>query len=80
MWTQCSYIVQIFAEVHKDEEKDKFMVQSTPEYVRASGVDIVEKGPKRGLIKINYGTWGAKRELRDTILKPTYTPISEEAL
>ncbi len=50
----------------------------TPEYVRGSGYDIVEKGPKPGLIKINYGTWGAECELLDTIVKPTYTPITEE--
>lgn len=53
-------------------------VLDTPEYVRASGVDIVEKGPKPGFIKINYGTWGAECELRDTIVKPTYTRISED--
>lgn len=52
---------------------------NTPEYVRASGVDIVEKGPKPGFIKINYGTWGTNLELRDTIVKPTYTPISKDA-
>lgn len=51
----------------------------TPEYVRASGVDIVEKGPKPGYIKINYGTWGVECELRDTIVKATYTPISKDA-
>lgn len=53
-------------------------VLDTPEYVRASGVDIVEKGPKPGFIKIYYGTWGAECELRDTIVKPTYTRISED--
>lgn len=52
----------------------------TPEYVRASGVDIVEKGPKPGYIKINYGTWGVECELRDTIVKATYTPISKDAM
>ena len=51
----------------------------TPEYVRASGVDIVEKGPKPGYIKINYGTSGVECELRDTIVKATYTPISKDA-
>jgi len=51
----------------------------TPEYVRSSGVDLVEKGPCPGLIKINYGTWMPEYELRDTIVKPTYTKISEDA-
>ena len=66
--------------LYYDIDMDGEQLLSTPEYVRASGVDIVENGPKPGLIKINYGTWGAKRDLRDTIVKPTYTPISEEAL
>lgn len=51
----------------------------TPEYVRSSGVDIVEKGPEPGLIKINYGTWGVECELRDTVVRPTYTRISKDA-
>ena len=41
---------------------------STPEYVRGSGVDLVEKGPRPGFIKINYGTDG-----------PDHTPISKDA-
>ena len=66
--------------LYYDTDIERVQLLSTPEYIQASGVDIVEKGPKPGLIKINYGTCGANRELRDTILKPTYTPISEEAL
>ncbi len=65
--------------LYYDTDSDEQHLLSTPEYVRASGVDIVEKGPKPGLIKINYGTWGAECELRDTIVKPTYTRISEDA-
>lgn len=49
----------------------------TPEYVRASGVDLVEKGPGKGLIKINWGAYDGI--VHDTIVKPTYTPISSEA-
>lgn len=59
-------------------DPDKEQLLSTPEYLRASGVDIVEKGPRPGLIKINYGTWGPDYEIRDTIVKPTYTPITKE--
>lgn len=58
--------------------KDQSLLD-TPEYVRSSGVDIVEKGPAPGLIKINYGTYGMEFELRDTIVKPTYTRISKNA-
>lgn len=51
----------------------------TSEFVRSSGVDIVEKGPRPGFIKINYDTGGLKCELKDTIVKPTYTRISKDA-
>lgn len=49
---------------------------STPYYVRESGVDLIEKGPRKGLIKINYGAFDG--EIHDTIVKPTYTPITPE--
>lgn len=52
---------------------------NTPEYVRSSGVDIVEKGPSPGLIKINYSSSGMKCELQDTVVRPTYTRISKDA-
>ncbi|MCM1222718.1 MAG: hypothetical protein NC548_50500 [Lachnospiraceae bacterium] len=58
--------------------------QSTPlldtnEFIRGSGVEIVENGPRGGLIRINYicnidGVY----EIRDTLVAPTYTPISED--
>lgn len=51
----------------------------TPEYVRGSGVDLVEKGPRPGFIKINYGTDHPDYLILDTIVKPTYTPISKDA-
>ncbi|MDE6537619.1 MAG: hypothetical protein K2M13_06245 [Muribaculaceae bacterium] len=65
--------------LYYDTDSDEQHLLSTPEYVRASGVDLVEKGPTPGLIKINYGTWGTECELRDTIVRPTYTRISEDA-
>lgn len=49
---------------------------STPEKLRASGLEIVEKGPRKGLIKINYYDW--QRGIRDTIVEPTYTPITND--
>ena len=49
----------------------------TPEYVRASGKEIVEKGPRKGLIKINFGSYDGI--VHDTIVSPTYTPISKGA-
>lgn len=50
----------------------------TPEYVRESGYDIVERGPKPGLIKIHYGEYDGV--VYDTIVRPNYVPIDEEHL
>lgn len=50
----------------------------TSESFRSMGYDIVEKGPRPGLIKINYMTRVMLGELKDTIIAPTYTPISNE--
>lgn len=49
---------------------------STPEYVRESGYDLVEKGPEPGLIKIHYGEYDGI--VYDTIIRPNYVPIDSE--
>lgn len=64
--------------LYYDTDSNGDCLLSTSEYVRASGVDIVEKGPAPGFIKINYGIWDGQCELKDTIVKPTYTPISKD--
>lgn len=52
---------------------------STDESFRGSGKEVVDKGPRPGLIKINYNTMlPGKEEEHDTIVKPTYAPISED--
>lgn len=52
----------------------------TDEYIRGSGLDIVEKGPEPGLIKINYVIRRPEAiKLSDTIVRPTYTRISKDA-
>lgn len=51
---------------------------STPEYLRSSGKEVVEKGPRRGWIKINYCHFGSEIYLKDTVVRATYTPITEE--
>lgn len=48
----------------------------TPEYVRESGYDLVEKGPEPGLIKIHYGEYDGV--VYDTIVRPNYIPIDSE--
>lgn len=50
---------------------------STPQILRDSGLEIVEKGPKKGYIKINYCN-NLLKGICDTIVKPTYTPITEK--
>lgn len=66
--------------LYYDTGENGISLLDTPEYVRSSGIDLVEKGPKPGYIKINYGTYGPDEyEIRDTIIKPTYTPISIDA-
>ena len=58
-----------------DNENSRFL--ETCEFFRSSGLDIVEKGPRPGLIKINYMTDGVDAEIRDTIIAPTYTTINK---
>jgi hypothetical protein len=50
----------------------------TNEILRASGVDIVEKGDKKGFIKINYVTHVSDTQIHDTIVAATYTKITNE--
>ncbi len=66
----------LYYDVH-DPEYSNTELLHTPEYVRSSGVDLVEKGPRPGLIKINWGNYDGI--VHDTIVKPTYTPISKDA-
>lgn len=65
--------------LYYDVNGGKESLLDTSEDVRSSGLDIVEKGPAPGLIKINYSNGYPKFELRDTIVKPTYTRISKDA-
>lgn len=46
------------------------------ETLRSSGLEIVEKGPRKGTILINYYNWHIG--ILDTIVAPTYTPIPED--
>ena len=71
-------LTKTWRHLYYNVDPDKDGLLSTPAYVRASGVDLVEKGPRPGLIKINYGIWSMESELRDTIVAPTYTPISKD--
>lgn len=71
---------KVWRHLYYDDVNDNkgIYLLDTGEALRSSGLDIVEKGPKPGLIKINYYTNYPTFEFRDTIVKPTYTPITEE--
>lgn len=83
------------------DNKWVFLIYTTlldnDESFRTSGVDIVEKGPSKGLVKLNYKIpYITKDELekrgivlktidewcdyfyRDTLMVPTFTPISKD--
>lgn len=62
--------------LYYDNKASQFL--DTSESLRNSGIDIVEKGPRPGLIKINYMTDEVAPELRDTIIAPTYTSIDKD--
>lgn len=49
----------------------------TPGWFRHSGVDIVEQGPRKGTIKINYGTFDEGFECKDTIIVPDFPEIED---
>lgn len=66
--------------LYKDKTDADPMLLFTGEFFRGSEREVVEKGPKSGYIKINYATDGVNQELRDTIVRATYTPITEANL
>lgn len=58
--------------------------QETPGWFRMSGVDIVQPGPQKGTVKINYAYEGYDEvkqervaEIRDTIVFPTFDVIKD---
>ena len=57
-----------------DGERDCLLM--TDLALRSSGLEIVEKGPRKGTILINYYNWHIG--ILDTIVAPTYTPIPED--
>ena len=57
-----------------DGERDCLLM--TDLALRSSGLEIVEKRPRKGTILINYSNWYIG--ILDTIVAPTYTPIPED--
>lgn len=60
--------------INEEEPEDCL---STPEWFRASGKQIAEPGPKKGWIKINYATRTVKPEIKDTLVRPTFSKIRD---
>lgn len=50
----------------------------TPEYLRSSGRDIIERGPKPGTLLIHWGLGDVANTCIDTIVAPTYTLITSK--
>lgn len=60
---------------------------STPEWFRHNGTDIVEQGPRKGTVKISYGTFDAQYDddnnyiggldQKDTIIVPDFPMIDD---
>ena len=55
----------------------KHEYMDTGELIRASGKEIVEPSGKAGWIKVNYETQGMGAMIKDTIVKPDYSPIDD---
>jgi len=55
----------------------KHEYMDTGEMIRASGKEIVEPSKKTGWIKVNYETQEVRAMIKDTIIKPDYSPIDD---
>jgi hypothetical protein len=51
---------------------------STNMAFRESGVEVIEKGDKKGHIRVNYSNGGMDLDIHDTIVVATYTKITNE--
>lgn len=49
----------------------------TGNWIRTSGKEIVEPSDRKGWIKVNYQTQGVGAQIRDTIVRPDYSPIDD---
>jgi hypothetical protein len=62
----------------------RFLISSTnklldtDETLRGSGLEVIEKGDKKGYVKVHYTCGGINDVIRDTIVAATYTKITKE--
>lgn len=49
----------------------------TGEFIRGRSIDLVEPSFRKGWVKINYQTQGVNETIKDTIVKPDYSPIDD---
>lgn len=49
----------------------------TGEFIRGRYIDLVEPSTRKGWVKVNYQTQGVNETIKDTIVKPDYSPIDD---
>ena len=49
----------------------------TGEFIRGCYIDLVESSNRKGWVKVNYQTQGVNETIKDTIVKPDYSPIDD---
>lgn len=49
----------------------------TGEFIRGRYIDLVESSNRKGWVKVNYQTQGVNETIKDTIVKPDYSPIDD---
>ena len=49
----------------------------TGEFIRGRYIDLVESSKRKGWVKVNYQTQGVNETIKDTIVKPDYSPIDD---
>lgn len=61
---------------------DDWNLLNTPEYFRASGLEVTEPGLRKGTIHIHYGTYliNGNFEIADTIIYPRFAELDAEDL
>jgi hypothetical protein len=53
-------------------------ILDTNETLRGSGLEVIEKGDKKGYVKVHYSYGGVDDAICDTIVAATYTKITKE--
>jgi hypothetical protein len=49
----------------------------TGEFIRGRYIDLVEPSIRKGWVKVHYQTQGVNETIKDTIVKPDFSPIDD---